>query len=344
MDRYFTFFFLMLTYNSFANVNVTIIQTCGMKDITVMYKNGSEGALGVKINDTTTVYDMSIDEPVYLYMIVDISSRHVERLWIDPRFNSRTVVIDNCIHSMYRMDTIPLDKDYEPYNQLQKKLRLESVNQDSALKALEYLQTEYIIAHPDSFLSIWYLARCMYHQSISSTKKLMEQIKAHTSIYTTYNEVESYIQNYSYKMTPSVGDTFWDFLSKDVAGRDFDSRSVSNKIILMDFWYSGCGPCRKMIEPLKTLYTSFRSDSVEFISYSLDAKYKEWKMASDLDNVPWINVSDIGGFNSPLAMHYSIQSYPTFIIFDKTKKIYLITFGNEIQLLSSTIQELIHKK
>jgi thiol-disulfide isomerase/thioredoxin len=58
------------------------------------------------------------------------------------------------------------------------------------------------------------------------------------------------------------------------------------KFILLDFWASWCGPCRKMTPYLLDMYRKY-NDRIEFISVSIDKKEDDWRQAIQKDQMPW---------------------------------------------------------
>ena len=86
--------------------------------------------------------------------------------------------------------------------------------------------------------------------------------------------------------------------------------SITSKYILLDFWASWCLPCRNENPKLKAVYSEFHSKGLEIIGISLDFDREAWKKAIKADNLPWIHVSDLRGWENGLARKYSINSIP----------------------------------
>jgi cytochrome oxidase Cu insertion factor (SCO1/SenC/PrrC family) len=325
---------------------LTVCQAYGHKDIYVFYKGGSEYAIGKDLNDSCVIYDIPIREP-FRVAIVDDSTHRIRPIWIDPRLQkNRSVTINNRTGEMIKHDTISMDIDDAPNWQIQMDYTAGKIStQDSFIILMNAYEESYLIAHPDSFLAVTYLHSILNHIDLNKMIKYRDMVRKNNSQYEEFKFINSYIENYKYKSVPHVGDAFMEFQCKKVDGGTFDSKTISDKAIVIFFWYSGCGPCHRAIEPLRSVYDKYKSKGLEVISFSLDNTQEEWAKSSATFKPVGIDVSDLIGFSSPLFLHYSVSAFPFFVIFDREKKISMVTFGeDEVPLIESKIKELLNTK
>jgi thiol-disulfide isomerase/thioredoxin len=134
----------------------------------------------------------------------------------------------------------------------------------------------------------------------------------------------------------SVGSQYTDFTKKDINGKDFTLSSIRGKYVLLDFWGSWCGPCRRSHPHLKEVYEKYKSKGLEIIGIAeeknknLDECETAWKKAVKEDGLPWIQViNNYDKEKDDLVVKYGIQAFPTKILLDKNGKIvFRVVIGN----------------
>lgn len=104
------------------------------------------------------------------------------------------------------------------------------------------------------------------------------------------------------------GDKAPDFSIKDEQERthSFASLAKNKKVVLVDFWASWCGPCRKEIPNVKKQYELYKDKGFEVVSISMDKDEKAWKKALEEEQLPWPNFLDHEG----VANLYHVKSIP----------------------------------
>ncbi len=93
---------------------------------------------------------------------------------------------------------------------------------------------------------------------------------------------------------------------------------LKGKVVLVDFWASWCGPCRRENPTVVALYNKYKSKGFEVFSVSLDQDRQKWIDAIAKDGLIWSNhVSDLRGWGNAAAQLYGVSSIPKTVLVDK---------------------------
>lgn len=102
----------------------------------------------------------------------------------------------------------------------------------------------------------------------------------------------------------------------DTSGKTIKLSDFRGKYVLIDFWASWCGPCRKTNPYLKSLYVKYRNKNFEIYSVSLDKNKDSWIGAINADKLEWIHVSDLNYWENAAAVKYRISNIPYSVLID----------------------------
>ena len=97
--------------------------------------------------------------------------------------------------------------------------------------------------------------------------------------------------------------------------------ALKGKIVLIDFWASWCGPCRKEMPNVVKAYAKYKSKGFEIFGVSLDKDKDKWVEAIKKDGITWPQVSDLQFWNSSVVKQYNVESIPFTVLLDREGKI-----------------------
>ena len=89
--------------------------------------------------------------------------------------------------------------------------------------------------------------------------------------------------------------------------------------VLLDFWASWCGPCRRFVPVLKEIYASQPKGHLQILSCSVDQDMMAWRVALNEEQMPWPQIRE--DENHPCADKYNVQFIPHTVLIDKEGKI-----------------------
>jgi thiol-disulfide isomerase/thioredoxin len=120
---------------------------------------------------------------------------------------------------------------------------------------------------------------------------------------------------------PKVGEQAYEISLSDVNGKIQKLSEQRGKVVLIDFWASWCGPCRRANPGLAVLYSKYRDKGFEIFGVSIDDEKKAWKKAIAADGISWKQVNEKGGWDAPVAVQWKLGQIPTSFLIDKQGKV-----------------------
>jgi peroxiredoxin len=120
-----------------------------------------------------------------------------------------------------------------------------------------------------------------------------------------------------------VGSMAMDFTQNDTNGKPVKLSDFKGKYVLIDFWASWCGPCRRENPNVVAAFNKYKDKNFTVLGVSLDRPNgkEAWLQAIKDDGLNWTNVSDLKYFDNEVAKLYGIQSIPSNVLVDPNGKI-----------------------
>ena len=135
-----------------------------------------------------------------------------------------------------------------------------------------------------------------------------------------------------------TGNELSNFKITDIEGKKFNLKELAGKVVILNFWFINCAPCRMEIPELNKMVSKYKNNpNVVFLAVSLDFKSE---IRDFLKKSPFLyNIMDNGEW---LAKSYNVNSYPTHVVIDQSAKILFHSTGlaqNTIYWIDKSIEE-----
>ena len=113
-----------------------------------------------------------------------------------------------------------------------------------------------------------------------------------------------------------VGSTVADEAAKRLDGTDDNLSAYADKVVLMDFWATWCGPCIAALPRMRDLADAHRGERFEILGISVDAELETVTDFMEDEPMPWAHWHV--GVGSELGLSWNISAYPTYVVVDGT--------------------------
>jgi len=114
------------------------------------------------------------------------------------------------------------------------------------------------------------------------------------------------------------GDHAPNFTAQMIDDQSIELKQLGGNYVLLDFWGSWCGPCRKENPNLVELYKKYHGETFEdgqdfeIVSIGVEKDRNRWLSAIKRDNLDWpYHVSDFQEFDNEIAKLYGVRSIPS---------------------------------
>jgi peroxiredoxin len=134
-------------------------------------------------------------------------------------------------------------------------------------------------------------------------------------------QVKPFLENLKRLKGVTIGSEAPEIALPTPAGPIMRLSDLRGKYVLIDFWASWCGPCRRENPNVIKTYAAYKDKGFEIFGVSLDQDKAAWTNAIAKDQLTWPHVSDLQYWNSVAAQAYQVSSIPMTFLLDPQGKI-----------------------
>jgi len=183
---------------------------------------------------------------------------------------------------------------------------------DSLINAYD---PNYIEENPASYISVMALRNTFYRYDAEDLETMLNKLDESVRQSKEYVYMAGKLENMK---RSAVGHSYVDFGLETPEGNVLKVSDVhNNNVLLLDFWASWCGPCRRANPELVAIYNEYHDRGFDILGVSLDRDRDSWLQAIEQDSLTWHHISDLQYWNSAGAELYGISSIPSSVLIDK---------------------------
>ena len=306
-----------------------------------VYISSRRGGSMVNIDSSkTNVFPVVLkgkqDVPEMLYLrisgsntLIPVFTENSEfKVFADFEDPSRTKVEGSSVHKQYDSYSAGLATIASQKEALLAEWRTAQKAEDEAKlssleKKYEELDNEeskynksFVLNNRASFVTPFIIRRAMFYTlSLDELKSLVSSLdkSVSQSVYTKdLNEQILILEKVA------IGQKYTDIVLPGADGSEMKLSSyIGKNVVLVDFWASWCGPCRRENPNVVKIYQEYHAKGFDIVGVSFDTNEKGWKDAITADNLTWPQMSDLKGWNSAAAGLYGVASIPHTVLIDK---------------------------
>jgi len=195
---------------------------------------------------------------------------------------------------------------------------LDKVDMD-VMKAKRKVVADFVKKHPGSLRSaIAINDNFAYYAEASDVEPLYNMLTPNIKNSPSGKKAKKMLDTYK---TVAIGMKAPEVIQNDTLGKPLPLSSVKGKVVMVDFWASWCGPCRRENPNIVKAYAQFHPKGLEIIGVSYDKTDSKWRKAIVSDNLTWYQVSDLKGWQNSTSDQYYIKAIPANILLDANGKI-----------------------
>ena len=222
--------------------------------------------------------------------------------------------------SSFQKEYAELELQYEDADE-QQEAQLEKLYQKIEMDQVE-VQKQFIKQNPSSYLCISII------YDIDWSFKTADELYEYVSVLDT-SRIKSKEVKYLFDLVKrmervEIGTNAPDFIMNDVNGTSVRLSEIYQKsdLLLLDFWASTCGPCRKENINIRQAFDKYHEKGFDVLGVSTDTKEKMWFKAINDDGLIWTNVCNSKDWgNNEIVSTYALRQVSQNFLIDNTGKI-----------------------
>ena len=222
--------------------------------------------------------------------------------------------------SDFEMEYAKLELQYEDADEKQE-VELDKQYEKIEMDQVE-VQKQFIKQNPSSFLCINIIYEIDW--SFKTATELNEYVSVLDTSLIKTKEVKFLMELVERMEKVEIGAIAPDFAMNDVNGTSVRLSEIyaESELLLLDFWSSTCGPCRKENINIRHAYEKYHEKRFDVRGVSTDTKESMWLKAINDDGLIWTNVCNLKKWgDNEIVSTYALRQVSQNYLIDNTGKI-----------------------
>jgi peroxiredoxin len=114
----------------------------------------------------------------------------------------------------------------------------------------------------------------------------------------------------------AIGKKIKSFELADAEGKMINIEDFQGKYVLIDFWASWCGPCRRENPNVVDAFNNYSKNDFTILGVSLDKDKEKWLEAIEKDGLAWSHISDLKGWDNAVSKDFGVRGIPFSVLID----------------------------
>lgn len=314
------------------------IQTNGSFDLHAMAKE--EGLYRLVLDRGPDV--LLVNDATDIKVDIDVNDYRHYTLTGSPASESLHVLFED-----YRKRDSMLYATFMEIDTLQKQkatdtvLALVRLRRDTQIKQMNKMVTDFISQSPSPaarYYALGMASRTMQPEEVAVLANASaDKFKGHSGLAKIRSLLA--VQKPAAPKNSRIGEQAPEISLPDVNGKIFQLSSLKGKYVLVDFWASWCGPCRKENPNVVAAFNKFRGKNFTILGVSLDKEKADWLKAIKDDKLTWTHVSDLKQWESAMVSLYHFDGIPFNVLVDPEGKMIATDLRGEA--LEKKLQEVL---
>lgn len=293
-----------VTYDSaFAEAGAPAVLTRGTEGVQTMYLTleGKDGSVQMLVDNSHYSVSGSLQDP----QITTDSKAQNDLISYQDMFRPLTARMQELVAE--------IRKGPDPENPA----KIDSLREVyyALYEQQDTMDSLYIAENPSSFATVLALRNTFYMLETEQLEEALNRLDE------PLHQMEEYKYMYGKlerMKAVAIGKKYTDFALETPEGEMLSVSDVhQGNVLMIDFWASWCGPCRRANPEVVEIYHTYHDRGFEILGVSLDRDSAKWVKAIADDQLTWKHISDLKYWNSEGAVLYGVPAIPHTVLIDR---------------------------